>query len=136
MDYQDLVQQVSDLQDTSDANDETVSGLSDSLDDHEQRLSDIETNGAALEFPLSAQDADQITQLFPTGNAKLVAGVAKVNDSNIQSTSTVIFSVSKPSGTQGFLGITAQANGTMTITSTSNTDTSEINYVIFDNSIS
>jgi hypothetical protein len=130
MDYNDLVQTVTDLQQTSDDTTDTVSTISDTIDDHESRVSDIENNGAQLAFPLSQDSIDQIKQIFPVSSATLVAGVANITDSNILASSTIIYSVNKASGTQGFLSITSQTDSAMTITSTSNTDTSSINYLI------
>jgi hypothetical protein len=130
MAYDDLVQQVDDLQNTSDDHTDAISNHDDTLNDHESRVNEIETNGAQLQFPLSQDSIDQIKQLFPSGTGTLVAGVASITDSNIQQSSLIIYSVLKSGGTQGFLSITAQSNGSMTITSTSNTDISTINYLI------
>lgn len=118
MDYQDLVDEVDDHDD--------------SINDHEDRIGNIEDNGAAIEFPLSPQDMQSIMSLFPTGTFTLVAGVGAITDNNIQTSSVIFYSVGKAGGTQGFLSITAQQNGKMTITSTSNTDTSQINYLVIN----
>jgi len=125
------------IQELSDNIDNTVSDISDSLDslsttqdDHEQRLTDTEEKSGQLEFPLTQDTIDLIKQCFPTGTATLSSGSVTISDQNISANSIVVITVSGVSGTQGNISYSASQGG-MVVTSTSATDNSTFNYVVF-----
>lgn len=67
------------------------------------------------------------------GVATLVAGTVTVNNTNVAANSRIFLTAQSLSGTAGILRVSAKVNGTsFTITSSSNTDTSTVNWVIFD----
>jgi hypothetical protein len=132
----DLTDQV---QDISDNLDQLSSDTQVSLDDHSQTLdelgqaqTDINDRTGQLDFPLTQDSIDRVKEIFPTSTtASMVAGTITVNDQQVQTSSKIIYSISIKGGTQGFMSLT-QTNGQVIFTSTSNTDTSTINYVIFN----
>ena len=64
------------------------------------------------------------------GQTTLVAGTVTVANTAITATSVVVLTVRAPSATIGILTVTLTAGTGFTITSTSNADTSGINYAI------
>ena len=61
----------------------------------------------------------------------LINGEVIVTGDNIFLNSTIMYCVKEAIGTQGYLSITNQADGTFTIISTSNTDQSVLNIQIW-----
>ena len=66
------------------------------------------------------------------GTGTLVAGSLTVNTNKVTASSRIFYSVSTAGGTQGFLSYTISAGTSFTITSTSATDTSSINWIIIE----
>jgi hypothetical protein len=65
-----------------------------------------------------------------TGTATLSAGLVTIQNPLVTNSSIIIVSRKTVGGTLGHLYISAQSNGSFTITSSSNTDTSTVNYLI------
>lgn len=128
MAYYDLVQQLDDLQQTSDDNSDTVSSIQDITDDHESRIVPLEDTSGQLVFPLSQDTIDLIKELFVTDTVSLVAGTITITDPRISADMTVLYSRATPGGVLGHLSIAAQSSGSITITSSSNTETSTLYY--------
>ena len=90
-----------------------------------------------LSFPLDpnvAQIMDYETASYfsdKIGSATLAAGTVTVSNQYVEPTSTIIVSRKTAGGTLGYLSISAQSVGSFTIISSSATDTSIINYLIF-----
>jgi hypothetical protein len=66
-----------------------------------------------------------------SGRATLVAGTATVNHYGIDSNSLIFLCVSTAGGTQGFLKTTKVSNTSFTITSTSGTETSVVDWHLY-----
>lgn len=118
-------------QDLSDSIDTQVSDLQSTLDDHSTSIESLNETQGQLTFPLSQETIDLIKEQFPTGLVTLVAGTVTITDQRISPTSVILLSVALASGTQGFLSYLASA-GSAVVSSTSNTDTSIISYVIMN----
>lgn len=90
-----------------------------------------------LTFPLDPDVAtilDEETISFFSdriGSATLVAGTVTVTNPYVTTNSTIIISRKTSSGTLGYLSISTQSSGSFTIISSSATDTSVVNYLIF-----
>lgn len=85
---------------------------------------------ARLPFPLDPENAAAIRYgLFLSGTATLSSGSATVVNRAIQPTSTMLLTYASASGTQGFLRASA-ASGTMTIASSSGSDSSTVQYLV------
>jgi hypothetical protein len=68
-----------------------------------------------------------------TGQTTLVAGTKVVADARVTAASKIFASVHTPGGTPGWLQISARVAGTsFTILSSSNTDTSVVDYLIIE----
>lgn len=65
------------------------------------------------------------------GEATLVAGTVTVNNTNIAANDRILVVRSTTGGTEGHLSYTISAGASFTVTSSSNTDTSTVVYVIF-----
>ena len=127
----------SQIQELSDNIDNTISDISDSIeslsnnqDDLDARVTDTEEKAGQLEFPLTQESIDLIKQCFPTGTATLASGTVTIQDQNISPNSIVMITVSSPSGSVGNISYTA-SQGSMVVSSTSSTDNSTFNYVVF-----
>jgi hypothetical protein len=108
------------------------------LDEHSQSIADATEKSGQLDFPLTADSIDRIKEVFPTGIGTLVAGTIVINDTRINASNTIMYSVTTSSGTgtitAGLPHLTYSyvlGNGTVTFNSSVNTDTSTIGYVIF-----
>ncbi len=66
------------------------------------------------------------------GQATLAAGTVTVTNANITANSRIMLTVSTPGGTQGFLSTSKSAGVSFTITSTSATETSVVDYHIIE----
>lgn len=66
------------------------------------------------------------------GTATLVAGTVTVNTTAVSATSMIFLSVSTVGGTQGILSYTKTVGASFTVTSTSASDTSTIDWLIID----
>jgi hypothetical protein len=66
------------------------------------------------------------------GQATLVAGTVTVTNTNITANSRIFLTVSTAGGTQGFLSTTKSAGASFTITSTSATETSVVDWFIVE----
>ena len=64
------------------------------------------------------------------GSATLTAGTVTVSNTSITANSKIMLTVTTAGGTQGFLRVTKSAGVSFTITSTSNTETSVVDYII------
>lgn len=85
---------------------------------------------ARLPFPLDPQNAASIRYgLFLFGTATLSSGSATVVNRAIQPGSTMLLTYASASGTQGSLRASA-ASGTMTIASSSGSDSSVVQYLV------
>jgi len=107
-----------------------VSDLSDNFDDLSNSLGDMTDRPGQLDVPLDDQTLQAIKGCFFAGVATLVAGSVTVYSAAIFSDSTIIISRNALGGTAGHLYLSAQSGGTFTIQSTSLTDTSSVNYII------
>lgn len=116
-------ERISELEDASDNSSQTE-------DDLDSRITDLESTAGQLQWPLSQDSIDLIKECFPQDSVKLVAGAATIFDSRISAASNIQLSVSAAGGTQGFLSYVATA-GQAVITSTSAGDTSVVSYVLF-----
>ncbi|MCL4405231.1 hypothetical protein M1295_01485 [Patescibacteria group bacterium] len=126
MNYQEMEDQVNqnmeDIQSMQEAFDESnlvggVGGLSLPLDPNVAQIMDDET---------VSYFSDKI------GSATLVAGTITVNNPYVQSTSIIILSRKTIGGTAGYLSLGAVIAGiSFVINSSSATDTSVVNYLIF-----
>lgn len=68
---------------------------------------------------------------FAWGSANLAAGTVTVNNSQVQASSLVFITRMTPSGTLGVLSVPTIVPGvSFTVTSSSNTETSQIGYLI------
>ena len=147
MDYQDLESAVSDLQDNIGDYDvsDTLDSISDTLDnqndtntDLDQRLTDVENTAGQLQFPLTQDTIDLITEQAPSisaslvntngGTVQLVAGAYTINNPII-TTSSFIYLGYNTMNNSGTLFYTI-GTGVLNIHSTSSTDTSKVNYLI------
>jgi hypothetical protein len=68
--------------------------------------------------------------LLRTGKATLVGGTITINDPSVTVNSKIIVTVSTASGTQGFLHTTKSVGVNFSIISSSNTETSTVDYII------
>jgi hypothetical protein len=66
----------------------------------------------------------------PSGSAVLVAGTKAVAYPTLTATDRVLVAVTTPAGTRGYLSVTKNAGVGFTINSTSNTETSTVDWVI------
>lgn len=83
-----------------------------------------------LPFPIDEYSKLSLKSSFMAlGTATLVAGTATVNDTRIRGNSIAFLTFKTAGGTQGFLRATI-ADGSLTITSSSGTDTSDVYYLI------
>ena len=128
MDYQEMEQAVSDLQDS-------VSNINDQLDTLNN--TDLSRVGQ-LDFPIDPQTAQEIDQEVDdhlsslSGQTTLVAGTVTINNANVYTSSIILISRFQGYGTLGYIQISAQYDGSFTIISSSATDTSSINYLIIN----
>lgn len=74
--------------------------------------------------------ADGSTTPKVTGTATLVAGTVTVANTSVTSNAMIFISRKTVGGTAGFIAYTVTAGTSFTITSSSNTDTSVVNYLI------
>jgi hypothetical protein len=123
--FDDLYDQVQDLQETSDNNQPTLDALNNILQPDG-------TLRAQLDYPLDAQSTQEIQALFPWGSVALTAGAATVYDGRVSPSSVIIISRYIQGGTLGQLYIGYQSSGTFTINSSSSTETSYVNYLILN----
>lgn len=71
---------------------------------------------------------------YPVGTATLVAGTVTVTTANIDTNSIIFLTGQNISGTAGELSVSSITAGTsFTITSSSNTDTRSVAWIIFEN---
>ena len=136
MDYEDLENLAEDL-------DNRVSALEDlDLEDYQnnndQVIQDLQTNEGQLTFPLSQDTIDLINEQFPRGSVTLgTGGTYILNDSRISTTSTIIYSVTTPSGipviavgdSHLYYSVTLGA-GTATFQSSLGADRSTLSYLL------
>jgi hypothetical protein len=123
--FTDLQDQVAELSDN-------FASFSADYDNLVQSLGDIPQRPGQLDFPLDQQTTDLIKALFPTGSATLAAGTITVSSSYVSASSKIFLTrTALGAGTPGHLYISAQSAGSFTITSSSATDTSVVNYIIF-----
>jgi hypothetical protein len=123
--FSDLQDQLSELSDAFD-------NFQNDFADFVQSLGDVPQRPGQLDFPLDQQTTDLIKALFPTGSATLAGGTITVSNANVSATSKIFLTrTSVGSGTPGFLYISAQSAGSFTINSSSATDNSVVNYIIF-----
>jgi hypothetical protein len=124
MTYQELEDQVNQLA-------EDVAALQEAVNE-----ADLVGGIGGLSFPLDPNvqlvlDQETLTYLQGrTGTATLVAGTVTVSNPLVSANSIIIISRKTSGGTLGYLYISAQSSGSFTITSSSNTDTSTVNYLI------
>lgn len=67
-----------------------------------------------------------------SGSATLVAGTVTIANTTVASTSRIVVTYTSVGGTQGFLRVTKNAGVGFTITSSSGTDTSGVDWVILN----
>ena len=67
-----------------------------------------------------------------SGNATLAAGTVTIANTSVTATSRILLTYTSAGGTQGFLRVTKNAGVGFTITSSSNTDVSTVDWVIFN----
>jgi hypothetical protein len=116
----------------SDNTDNSVSDINSTLDENQSAIDELTQNSGQLVFPLNQDTIDLIKEQFPSGfTSPMVAGVATVTDPRISTTSNIFYSVATPGGTQGHLSYAATA-GQVVFTSTSNTETSILSYLILN----
>jgi hypothetical protein len=139
MDYQDLENAVSDLQDNIGSYDvsDTLDGISDTIDnqndtntDLDQRLTDVENTTGQLTIPLTQDTIDAIKEQFPVGQVEMTLGVATITDSRISTSSIIIYCRAGNFGTPTGEMQIATTNGSATIYSAAGTEHSYINYLI------
>lgn len=135
--FDDLQQAVSDIQDNvGDFTQDDFNNLSDTVQTHDDAITDIQNNGAQLQFPLNQDTINLIRQLFPIGNTQLgVGGTVTLTDSRVSSGSILVLTNTGISGaTQGTLSYVATNASTnnLVISSSSSTDRSFISYIIFN----
>ena len=125
------------ITDQLDDHEERISALEDgadqssqTTDDLDSRITELEDNQGQLQWPLSQDSIDLIKEVFPQGSITLVGGTATIFDDRISTDSNIQLTVSSPGGTQGFLSYVATP-GQAVVSSTSGSDTSLIQYVIF-----
>jgi hypothetical protein len=124
MTYQELEDQVN-------QNAEDIANLQEAVNE-----ADLVGGIGGLSFPLDPNvqlvlDQETLTYLQGrTGTATLVAGTVTVSNPLVSANSIIIISRKTSGGTLGYLYISAQSSGSFTITSSSNTDTSTVNYLI------
>lgn len=98
--------------------------------DHTIQLHPEQQPFAVLPFPLDPQNAASIRYgLFLSGTVALSSGSATVVNRAINPTSTMLLTYASASGTQGYLRASA-ASGTMTIVSSSGSDSSTVQYLV------
>lgn len=140
MDYQDLENAVSDLQDNIGSYDvsDTLDGISDTIDnqndtntDLDQRLTDVENTAGQLQFPLTQDTIDLIKEQFPVGQITLVGGTATITDPRISTTSIIFLTCALANGTGAHPVAVSAQSGYATLFSTDGGDTSTYNYLIF-----
>lgn len=66
----------------------------------------------------------------PSGSATLVAGTVTVANTTITASSRILVTVTTPGGTRGYLSVSKNPGVGFTINSTSNTETSTVDWVI------
>lgn len=94
--------------------------------------SPIPTTGQTLVYNGTKWVATTVINPVSKGTAVLVGGTKIVSNTNVTSTSNIQLTSNVDGGTPGFVRITSKTTGVgFTITSSSNTDTSTIAYVIF-----
>lgn len=120
----------SDQQDFSDNFDQSSEDIQSNLDEITQNISDLQENSGQLSFPLTQDTSTLIKQVFPTGSGTLVAGAVTLEDPNIGPNSNIQITVQTAGGTQGFLTY-IPTTGSFTVNSSSTTDTSTFNYVVY-----
>ena len=134
--FDDLEQQVSD-------NTDSLGDVSISVDDHENRIGEVEnmtsdidpTRINQLNNPLDQDTIDLINAVIPNGTVTLSGGTATITDNRIGSNTSLMYSV-KTSNVgnviavgNAHIGYTwTQSGNTITITSTIGTDASTIFY--------
>jgi hypothetical protein len=124
MTYQELEDQVN-------QNTEDIASLQDAINE-----ADLVGGIGGLSFPLDPNvqqvlDDNTLSYLQSrTGTATLSGGTVTVNNQLVGSNSIIIISRKTSGGTLGYLYISAQSNGSFTITSSSSSDTSTVNYLI------
>jgi len=124
MNYQELEDQVN-------QNTEDIASLQDALNE-----ADLVGGIGGLSFPLDPdvqQVLDDNTLAYlqsRTGTVTLSGGTVTVSNSLVGPNSIIIISRKTSGGTLGYLYISAQSNGSFTITSSSSSDTSTVNYLI------
>lgn len=131
--FDDLVQRVNDLQTAQDDLALSHNELAQSFDLLSQNLDQADLSRIGhLTFPLDEQDDQIIRDEFPKGSIVLVTGAATVADNRVSQNSIIIISRGAQGGTLGYLYLSAQGNGTFTISSSSATETSTVNYLILN----
>jgi hypothetical protein len=124
MTYQELEEQVNQLA-------EDVETLKEALDE-----ADLVGGIGGLSFPLDPnvqQVLNDNTLSYlqgRVGTVTLSGGTATVNNPLVGQNSIIIISRKTSGGTLGYLYISSQSNGSFTITSSSSSDTSTVNYLI------
>jgi hypothetical protein len=117
---------------------EQVNQLSEDIESLKEALNEADLVGGigGLSFPLDPNvqqvlDYETLSYLQGrTGTATLIAGTVTINNPIVATNSIIIVSRKTSGGTLGYLYISSQSNGSFTITSSSNSDTSTVNYLI------
>lgn len=96
---------------------------------------DILDSGSNIQFSI-AFDSGKITFLTsankPAGSATLVGGTVTVSNTIVTASSIIMLTRRVSGGTPGYLTYTRTAGTSFTVTSTSGTDTSTFDYIIFN----
>jgi hypothetical protein len=115
---------------------EQVNQNTQDIADLQEALNDLVGGIGGLSFPLDPnvqQVLNDNTLSYlqgRSGTATLSSGTATVNNPFVATNSIIIISRKASGGTLGYLYISAQSSGSFTITSSSSSDTSTINYLI------
>lgn len=146
-----LQSEIDEINDRLDSGEESLTELSDSIDSaiedvnstvesQASAIDELEQGAGQLQFPLSQETIDLITEQGPAitqalfegnyiGTAVLTGGAATITNNHITPNSLIMLSTKSPSGTPGVLSYVPSA-GSAIINSTSGTDASTVIYFI------